>query len=118
MFTRKAKAAKNNVDESLEHHFHVDEHADEWEAAKLENVNPDDVHQAKLSELRQLQAQDTVCLVDRKELLPNSKVVGTKWVITNKGTAEAPRLKARLVAQEFATGKSLDFFQGRPRSVP
>ena len=34
--------------------------------------------------------------------------------MTNKGTREEPIIKARLVAQEFATKPSLEFFSGTP----
>eukprot|EP00974_Lingulodinium_polyedra_P094985 9206476-Lingulodinium_polyedra.AAC.1 len=32
----------------------------------------------------------------------NLAAVGSRWVVTNKGTRERPAAKARLVAQEFA----------------
>ena len=38
-------------------------------------------------------------VVDRKEAT-GSKVIRTKWVVTNKRTAEKPNVRARWVAQE------------------
>ena len=44
-----------------------------------------------------------------------SIVVGTRMVLVNKGTVEAPRVKARLVAQEFKTSEMKDeLFAGTP----
>ena len=40
-------------------------------------------------------------LVDKFEMPPGTKVVGTRWVETNKGSAEAPKVRSRLVSQEF-----------------
>ena len=39
-------------------------------------------------------------VVDRKEA-SGSKVIRTKWVVTNKGTPEKPNVWARWVAQEY-----------------
>ena len=45
----------------------------------------------------------------------NSVLIGSRWVITDKGTLEKPVAKARLVAQEFA-GNTLqdELFAGTP----
>ena len=46
---------------------------------------------------------------------PEAIVVGTKWVLTEKGKPEAPTIKARLVAQEFAgKGDRSEVFAGTP----
>ena len=44
-------------------------------------------------------------VVDRSEaeLNPESVMLSAKWVITNKGTVECPKAKARFVAREFAS---------------
>ena len=34
------------------------------------------------------------------------RVIGVRWVETNKGTADQPKVRSRLVAQEFARGKT------------
>ena len=39
-------------------------------------------------------------VVDRKEA-SGSKVIRTRWVITNKGTPEKPTVRTRWVSQEF-----------------
>ena len=42
-------------------------------------------------------------------------LVGTRWVVVNKGSIQKPHVRARLVAQEFATGKYRDeLFAGTP----
>ena len=38
----------------------------------------------------------------------DGKIVGVKWVKTNKGTAEQPEIRCRLVAQEFASSEYRD----------
>ena len=46
---------------------------------------------------------------------PEGIVVGTRMVLVNKGTPEEPRVKARLVAQEFQTSEMKDeLFAGTP----
>ena len=102
-----------NTDSSLEQYFNQDTVADEWEAEQHAGVTADMVLAAKRAELAQLKGRNTfeICSRDAADV---DKVVGTKWVITNKGTADEPRVKARLVCQEFALDKSLDFFSGTP----
>ena len=40
-------------------------------------------------------------LVERSRLPAGTRIVGTRWVDTNKGTAEKPKVRSRLVCQEF-----------------
>ena len=72
------------------------------------------VAEAKRRELLQLKERDTFVPTRRSELPLETKVVGTRWVITNKGTTLEPKIKARLVCQEFATEKNMDLFSGTP----
>ena len=101
----------NEVEEPV---FDPDWDSDDREAAKMEGVSAELVAEAKRAELRQLQARNTYTLADRSTLPADLKVVGTKWVLRNKGTADEPRVKARLCCQEFATYKDFDLFSGTP----
>ena len=38
----------------------------------------------------------------------NAKIIGVRWVDTNKGTEAEPRIRSRLVAQEFNSGGDPD----------
>ena len=101
-------------EDKLDDAFFPDVDADEREAQKLEGVTADQIAEAKASELRQLRNRSTFELREGRDVNPNTKLVGTKWVLVNKGTAAAPKVKARLVCQEFATYKDADLFSGTP----
>ena len=111
----------DDMQDVLDHSFWQDLHADEWESDQMDNVNVELVTAAKQAELRQLAQRSTMEIVDRSSLDKSVPIVGTKWVCTNKGSAEEPRIKARLVCQEFATQR-LGPFQRNPdpadRQVP
>ena len=50
---------------------------------------------------------------------PDAVYMKTNWVRVNKGTAEKPQVKCRLVAQELALGERLDeLFAGTPSVSP
>ena len=80
--------------------------------ALLDGVDPSLISEAKRKELRQLKNRRTLDPVQQSQLEEGTPVVGTRWVVTNKGTATAPKIKARLVCQEFATHKDFDLFSG------
>ena len=61
------------------------------------------VNQAKTEEQKCIDKMKALDVVDRKEA-SGSKVIRTKWVVTNKGTPEKPNLRARWVAQDGWTG--------------
>ena len=58
------------------------------------------VNQAKTEEQKYIEKMKVLDVVDRKEA-SGSKVIRTKWVVTNKGTPEKPNVRARWVAQEY-----------------
>ena len=39
---------------------------------------------------------------------PEGKFIGVRWVDVNKGTKEVPKVRSRLVGQEFAHGERRD----------
>ena len=70
-----------------------------------------------MKELSQLKARNTYRVVKRSEMekVENHLIVGTRMVVVNKGTLQEPRIKARLVAQEFRTSEMQDeLFAGTP----
>ena len=58
------------------------------------------VNQAKLEERKCVEGMKVCEVIDRK-MTEGCRVIGTRWVVTNKGTAEEPNVRARWVAQEF-----------------
>ena len=103
-----------NEDLDVSKWFTPDAHADIWESGKLDGVTPQMVSAAKQAELAQLRRRETFEVRSRHALSPGVKTIGTRWVITNKGTTESPLVKARLVCQEYATYADPDLFSGTP----
>ena len=58
------------------------------------------VNQAKPGEQKYIEMMKVLKVVERKEA-SGSKVIRTRWVVTNKGTPEKPNVRAQWVAQEF-----------------
>ena len=53
--------------------------------------------------------------VDREGIRTcNGNIIGTKWVITNKGDTEAPDIRARLVGKEFLSGSGDSLYASTP----
>ena len=106
---------KRRHDPNVEPIFIGDDEDDEREADELD-VAPEHVAAAKPAELKQLQQFDTLTVVHKSEVqLDEHILVGTRWVITNKGTTLDPRVKARLVAKEFREKSGTDeLFSGTP----
>ena len=42
-------------------------------------------------------------MVPRRSIRPGAKIVGVRWLDTDKGTHEKLKIRSRLVVQEFAT---------------
>ena len=74
------------------------------------------VAKAKQEEMERFARMKVYEVVQKHEVdHDNSVVIGSRWVITNKGTHEMPVAKARLVAQEFADNTLRDeLFAGTP----
>ena len=79
--------------------FNGDEHSDAHEGEVLK-VKPELIQAAKIAEHDQLVAFDTYDIVPRSEV-DKSKIIGSRWVLVNKGSTDQPRVKARLVAKDF-----------------
>ena len=74
------------------------------------------VAKAKQEEMERFARMKVYEVVKKHEVdHDNSVVIGSRWVITNKGTPEKPVAKARLVAQELADNTLRDeLFAGTP----
>ena len=51
---------------------------------------------------------------DHAETLPDAKVIGGMWVMTNKGDEEAPKIRCRYVATEVNLQGDVSFYAATP----
>ena len=75
------------------------------------------VIEAEKAELKRFQDMGVYEYISRAEAMndPEGKFVKVKWVRINKGTANKPEIKCRLVAQELGYGQRMDeLFSGTP----
>ena len=49
-------------------------------------------------------------LIPRWQVPRGKRIIGTRWVETDKGVGGEVKIRSRLVAQEFARGKTPDDF--------
>ena len=82
----------------------------------LPGVSPQLITEAMIKELDKFKELGVFEMIPRSEMeeYPNHILVGTRWVLVNKGSELEPKVKARLVAQEFANEKRDDLFAGTP----
>ena len=88
-----------------------------WDDVHGSRLDPKLVAQAEEDELRRFGKMKVYEYINRKEAEqdPEGIFVKTRWVRTDKGTEEEPKVRARLVAQELAYGERLDeLFSGTP----
>lgn len=78
-----------------------------------EILDPGLVHKGKMEELDYFVSKQVWRVVPRKRA-EGHKIVGTRWVCCNKGDAERPEIRCRLVAQEVNMYKTDDFFAATP----
>ena len=64
-------------------------------------LNPTLARKARQEELDVFEERQVYTVVPRSSLRPGSKIIGVRWVEVNKGTTEKPRVRSRLVCQEF-----------------
>lgn len=112
-----ADEVPNSHAEELEEFLEMGEEL--W-STDVSGLSPEAVRLAKQEELdrfRKLGVYKKVTRQHMKEQLVtdgNAVLVDTKWVVTNKGTADKPIPKARLVAREYANDRRHDLFAGTP----
>lgn len=89
---------------------------DDTTGATGEWLDPPLVHEGCMEEMRPFREMQVHERVPRQEALsdPEMMLFGVRWVNVNKGTRDAPKVRRRLVAQEFATTKNDDLFAGTP----
>ena len=68
-----------------------------------ENLNPAQVKAARKDELKTFKEMEVYEYAKRSDVTAKGKVVGTRWLDSLKGG----KMKARLVAQEFAKGTAI-----------
>ena len=66
-------------------------------------MDPKLTRAARCDELDEFRRRRVYDVVPRTSMRPGAKIVGVRWVETDKGNAGSPRIRSRLVAQEFAT---------------
>ena len=106
---RSSSGKQNSADSHLtEAHSEWDVRLTPWWSYNVcKQVPPeltkDQITEAKKVELQKFAERGVYEVVDRSEADPESVMLSAKWVITNKGTVECAKPKARLVAREFAS---------------
>ena len=95
----------------------MDENYDEqiWEQLDLVLV-----HKGEQDEMRRFREMGVYSYVDRETAYQDKDgvFVKVKWVRINKGTADNPKVRCRLVAQELGYGvKEDELFAGTPSSM-
>ena len=61
-------------------------------------------HAARMEEISVFRERRVYDILDKAQLPRGAKVVGARWVDTNKGTDSQPRIRSRLVCQDFNFG--------------
>lgn len=71
--------------------------------------------EAIMNEIRYV--NETVWEIGATDMLrdrPNSKLIGSRWVLCNKGDVDSPKIRARWVATEVNTGNDISFYAATP----
>jgi len=95
---------------------HVDDDMTQaWDDVTGEILDPKEVIKARLKEVTYIRQKDVYKKITRREALRRGiKIVGTRWIDVNKGDAENPNHRSRLVAKEFNNGKEDGIFAATP----
>lgn len=70
---------------------------------KGSELDPKLARAARREEIEEFRKRKVYSVVPRSSMRPGAKIVGVRWVETDKGVPGAPKVRCRLVAQEFAT---------------
>ena len=81
-----------------------------------EYIAPNLIRDARLEELEGFEHQQVYTRIERwrAEADPEGVFVGVRWVDRNKGSAESPEVRCRLVAQEFSSKDKEGLFAATP----
>ena len=63
---------------------------------------------ARREELEEFRRRKVYRVVPRSAMRPGAKIVGVRWVETDKGAPGSPKVRSQLVAQEFANDTDPD----------
>ena len=89
----------------------------EWDDVTGDELDPQLVEEGCKEELEMFKRMKVYEYVLRRDAQADAegKMVGVRWVKTKKGTKEKPKIRCRLVAQEFADREFRDdLFAGTP----
>ena len=79
------------------------------------SLNPALVHEARATEIEYFKGMGVYERVHRSEQQQTKgKIIGTKWIDTNKGDSANPKIRSRLVGKEFRTGPDDALFASTP----
>jgi hypothetical protein len=76
-------------------------------------LDPVLVQKGKDEELRYFKTKNVWDIVARSNA-GNRRIIGTRWICSNKGDTENPDIRCRLVCQEVKTYQTEDFFAATP----
>ena len=79
------------------------------------DLNPTMVHEARATEMGFFKGMGVYDRVPRSEQWETGgKIIGTKWIDTNKGDFDNPKIRSRLVGKEFRTGPDDALYASTP----
>ena len=77
-----------------------------WDDVKGGEIDPALARAARQEELQIFRQRRVYDVVPRSRVPPGKRVIGVRWVETDKGVAGSPKIRSRLVCQEFAFGNA------------
>ena len=78
-------------------------------------LDPNLIHEARSTEIDYFKNMGVYERVPRSEQLETrGKIIGTKWIDTNKGDCAHPKIRSRLVGKEFRTGPDDALYASTP----
>ena len=81
-----------------------------WDDLKSQPLDPTLAKRARMEEIEVFKQRGVYDLIPRSQLPAGKRIIGTRWVETDKGIGAEVKVRSRLVAQEFARGKTPDEF--------
>ena len=80
--------------------------AQAWDDVTGEQLDPAEVRRARAKEMNYVQEKKVWAKIPRTEAERNGwKIIQTRWIDINKGNAEEPNYRSRLVGKEFNDGQ-------------
>ena len=93
----------------------VDFDVEAWDDVTGKALDPKTVRQARLKEMKYVKEKEVWEPISRDEARRRGwKVVKTKWIDINKGDADTPNYRSRLVSKEFTDGAGEGLFASTP----